>query len=143
MVNKVLLATDGSENATRAAKHTLEMARSNPFLKVTILYVRPTVDNLVRYHPFVNNQVINDEISEMAKNIVKRTRAMFEDEGLYVQSDIVFGEPGQAIAEYANDEEYGMIIMGTRGLSNLTGIILGSVSHQVLHFSKVPVLFVK
>lgn len=141
-VNKILLATDGSDNATRAAHYTLNMVKNNPLLKVTILNVRPGADILVRYNPF-DNQAISKEKCELSENITKRTRALFKNESFVVKSDVVFGEPGQTIAEYARDKGYDMIIMGTRGLSKLSGIILGSISHQVLRLSTVPVLFVK
>lgn len=143
MINTYLLATDGSDNALRAAKHAAEMMKGNPNAKVTVLYVRPRADEMIRFHPFVNAQIADDEINEVAQSAVKKTVAVFEAEGLTVKSDIIYGEPGSDIAEYAKDNGFGMIIMGTRGLSNLKGIIMGSVSHQILHFSDLPVLFVK
>lgn len=141
-VNKILLSTDGSDNAMRAASYTLNMVKNNPHLRVTVLNVRSGSDILVRYNPF-DNQAISKEKCELSESIIKHTRALFENEGFVVRSDIVFGEPGQTISEYARDKGYDMIIMGTRGLSKLSGIILGSISHQVLRHSTVPVLFVK
>lgn len=142
-IENYLVATDGSDNALRAAKHAAEMMKCNPNAKVTVLYVRPRAADMVVHHPFVNAQIADDEINQVAQSAVKKTVAVFEEALLKVNSVIITGEPGSDIAEYAKDNGFGIIIMGTRGLSNLRGIIMGSVSHQILHFSDVPVLFVK
>lgn len=79
----------------------------------------------------------------MAQNAVNRTKAVFDEAGLKVDTEIIEGEPGKAIASHAKQNGFGQIIMGTRGLSNLYGVIMGSVSHQVLHLAECPVLLVK
>lgn len=143
MVNKLLLPTDGSENALRAARHAVALMKKNPDMELTVLYVRSPAENLVRFEPWTNQQDIDNEMVKMARNALNRTKAVFEEAGLQVSDDLVEGDPGYAIADYARKKGFGQIIMGTRGLSNLSGIIMGSVGHQVLHFADVPVLFVK
>ena len=49
---------------------------------------------------------------------------------------------GVTIAETAESEQCDLIIMGSRGLSNLQGLIIGSTTNRVLHLAKCPVLVV-
>ncbi|MCL6638976.1 MAG: universal stress protein [Firmicutes bacterium] len=143
MVNKALLATDGSENALRAARQAAELMKSNPGLKVTALYVRTPASNLLKFEPWVLLQDIEKEMHKLAGRAIEKTVSLFQEQGLAVDSEIVAGEPGVAIADYAKKNGFGWIIMGTRGLSDLSGVIMGSVSHQVLHLTELPVLLVK
>lgn len=143
MVNQMLLATDGSENALRAAKHAVALMKKNRDIRITLLNVRSPGENLVRFQPWVSPQEIDAEMEKIAQNIVNRTKAVFDEADLKVDTRIVEGDPGKTIAAYAKENGFGQIIMGSRGLSDLSGIIMGSVSHQVLHFADCPVLLVK
>jgi universal stress protein family protein len=53
------------------------------------------------------------------------------------------GEPSAAILEKAREYKAGLIVMGSRGLGQIGGLILGSVSERVLHGAHVPVLIVR
>jgi nucleotide-binding universal stress UspA family protein len=143
LINKLLLATDGSDNALHAAEQAIELMKKNPELKVTALYVRSPSTNLLKFSPWVQLEDIDKEVEKIAARSIAKTLSLFEKEGLTADSATVMGEPGIEIAGYAKKNGYGWIVMGTRGMSDLSGIILGSVSHQVLHETKVPVLLVK
>lgn len=143
MINKLLLATDGSDNALRAAEQVIELMKKNPELKATALYVRSPSTNLLKFSPWVQLEDIDEEVKKIAERSIAKTLALFEKEGLTADSAIIHGEPGIEIAGYAKNNGFGWIVMGTRGMGDLTGIILGSVSHQVLHAAEVPVLLVK
>lgn len=53
------------------------------------------------------------------------------------------GDPTENIVGYANDHGVDMIIMGSRGLGNLGGLLLGSVSHKVMQLAHCPCLVVR
>jgi nucleotide-binding universal stress UspA family protein len=60
-----------------------------------------------------------------------------------VTSKLLIGKPGDMILREAALGEFDLIIIGNRGLSGLKELVLGSVSHQVVDQSKIPVLVVK
>ena len=62
---------------------------------------------------------------------------------LKVSSKCLDGRPGRKILERADDGNFDMIIMGSRGLGGMGGLLLGSVSRVVVHGAKVPVTVVK
>lgn len=56
---------------------------------------------------------------------------------------ICVGRPAEEILEQANKIKPGMIVLGTRGLTSMRGVVLGSVSHKVIHAANCPVLTIK
>ena len=57
--------------------------------------------------------------------------------------DTVFGHAARYIAEAADEHNVGVIVMGSRGRSDLAGLVLGSTAHKVIHLSDRPVLVVR
>lgn len=72
---------------------------------------------------------IGDEILGGAKS---RLLAQGAD---IIESVMPHGPPAQAILDYVKDHPVDLIVMGSRGLSNLEGLMLGSVSHKVSHLA--------
>lgn len=143
MINKILLATDGSENALRAAKQVADLMKLKSGLETTVLYARSSASKTVEYAPWVQVDEIEKQMEKFASRAIDKTAVVFTENGFTVEKKVVIGEPGTEIATYANKNGFDWIVMGRRGLSNLSGLILGSVSHQVLHYADCPVLLVK
>ena len=59
------------------------------------------------------------------------------------QSHLFVGEPAETIARYAKENTCDHIVIGTRGLSAVSGLLLGSVATKVIHLADMPVLLVK
>jgi nucleotide-binding universal stress UspA family protein len=55
---------------------------------------------------------------------------------------VVDARPAEALLQVARERDARMIVVGTHGEHPLTGAVLGSVPHKLLHLSKVPVLVV-
>ena len=58
------------------------------------------------------------------------------------QAVVVDARPAEALLQVASEQDARMIVVGTHGEHPLTGAVLGSVPHKLLHLSKVPVLVV-
>jgi nucleotide-binding universal stress UspA family protein len=57
--------------------------------------------------------------------------------------DTVFGHAAREIVQDAKDHDVGVIVMGSRGRSDLAGLVLGSTAHKVIHLTDRPVLVVR
>jgi nucleotide-binding universal stress UspA family protein len=143
---KTLLATDGSEGAERAAGYLRQLAEGlNSCEIVVVNVVRPLTHWLV---PSESGMMFSGELMaqmletarEDGKAIVSRFVGMFE--GCNVRGLLAEGDPATEIARVAIDEQADMVVMGSRGMSALQGLVLGSVTTRVLHLSDKPVLVV-
>ncbi|MBI5017715.1 MAG: universal stress protein, partial [Deltaproteobacteria bacterium] len=59
------------------------------------------------------------------------------------QTRVLTGDPATELCRVAADEGFDLIVMGSRGMSELAGLLLGSVSERVLHLAACPVAMVK
>ncbi len=139
MYMKILLAVDGSEHSLRAAKQALNIAGANPDAKITIVYVAD--------HANAKNDVLHSG-SSAELDLQRRKKLQPVEEAIASQNvkyrvEILHGTPGPAIVEYANEEKFDILVIGSRGLNSLQEMVLGSVSHKVVKRANCPVLIVK
>lgn len=139
MYNKILLAVDGSEHSKRAATEAVKIASINEQCKVTIAYV---VDFSKAKNEVLHAQN-NEELDVTRKKRLFPIEERLESNNIEFTIKILHGEPGPTIVEYANKENYDMVIIGSRGLNTLQEMVLGSVSHKVVKRAACPVLIVK
>ncbi|MFN3803717.1 MAG: universal stress protein [Pyrobaculum sp.] len=128
MYRRVLVAYDGSVYAKNAVKHAVVIAKSfGASLYVITVAIDPS-------------QVAVDTAKKIAKEAVDDIAS----QGLSVaEVAIRSGVPATEILNYAEEKEVDLIVMGSRGLSTLQRIVLGSVSQAVASRARVPVLIVK
>jgi len=77
-----------------------------------------------------------------ARAIAESASAMFKEAQVVCDVKVVEGSPGRVISEMAKDGEFDLVVMGSRGHSDMAGLLLGSVSHKVLQAIHCPVLIV-
>ena len=139
MFNNILLAVDGSEQATHAARVAGELARSLA-ADLTIVTVFDPVPNFLgetNLQSFVTDQRIRSEnVLHEALNEVGEVTAK-------LITEILEGPAAEAVLKVAEVRSNDLIIMGTRGLSRLAGALLGSQSQKVISNANCPVLLVK
>ncbi len=87
-------------------------------------------------------------LSVMAKGVGSAEEVLAEakdelPDGIDAESHVVVGMPPRKIVEFATENGHDLIIMGGRGLSPVTGFLLGSVSQEVMEAAKCAVLVVK
>jgi len=142
LFTKVLLAADGSGPSLRAAEYAVKLRRLNPGLKVTVLTVCPPMLPLGRGAVFAYAELIEAAEQYMAE-IGEKYKELLAGAGIKAEIRRAFGDPGETIVREAEEGGHDLILMGTRGVSNLAGFILGSVAHKVVNLARIPVLLVK
>ncbi len=140
---KVLVPVDGSENALRALRHVLatrDWYRDSPDIHLLNVQ-RRIASGAVRM--FVSQDVIHDYYREESENALKSAREVMAQAGVAFKGHVAVGEEAAEIARYAKDHACDLIVMGTRGMGRLGGLLLGSVATQVIHLAAVPVTLIK
>ena len=148
---KTLVPVDGSDNSLRAAAYVYRLAEAigNPeitFLNVVSPLFDEKDDSVRLYVPGEELQKIKaSRLAQARESILEKLRQVTESPGVSPPEEIttIEGEPATAIVEFAARGNFDLIVMGARGLSNLQGMLLGSVSQKVLTLAKCPVLVVK
>jgi nucleotide-binding universal stress UspA family protein len=139
MYKNIILATDGSDHAKRAAENAMHIAKCTEGSLVEIVFVVDSdkVKSDVLSH--WNSADLDGKRKERIREVEKLART-YE---VSYKVTILQGEPGSAIVEYANNTNADIIVIGSRGLSGLQQFVLGSVSHKVAKRANCPVLIVK
>lgn len=138
MYSKILLASDGSSHAFRAAESALKLV-SEP-TKITLLYI---IDPNKLPKSAGNKSFDEGFIREKREEKLQSTEELFIKNGVSYDVKIVEGDPEVEIIKYVNHYPHDVLIMGSRGLNTLQEMVLGSVSHKVMKMAKLPVLVVK
>jgi nucleotide-binding universal stress UspA family protein len=150
MIKRILVAVDGSEHALNAAAVAADLAMRFG-ADLTVLHVMPhsgtsIVPSGLEEYERIENIFISEKgvFEAAAKSIVERAaRRALEEGHIKVDEMIEVGPPAETIAEVANRLEADMVVLGSRGLSDLQGLLLGSVSHKVGYLAHCTVLTVK
>ena len=140
MFKKLLLAVDGSEHALHATKTVADLARSmnSEILRIVIAY-----DPVPPYLGEPNMQAaISARMKEAETVLQKAIDSVGEIPG-EVHTEILEGPPAEAILDVAKARKSDLIVMGSRGLGRLSGVLLGSQSQKVVQHAPCPVLIVR
>lgn len=163
---KVLLYSDGSHQAFSAAVYTATLLKNMPDMHLTVVQVHERdevstgkeyswidtwpVSPTSEWMKHVLDESDTETTSEYHK-ILTKTNEIFSKKGLNVNHQELYSNTSiseisdtvDVILDYANKNSFELIIMGTRGLSSLKGLIFGSLAHNVLNRSVIPVLLIK
>ena len=141
-MEKILVAVDGSKNADKALAKAKQIGTALNS-EITIIYVMEDI----MAHPYVHikdyDGSLNDAFREQGMKVLEAAMDDFKDYSGKVETLIERGNPGVRIVEVAEEGDYSLIIIGSRGLSAVSRAMLGSVSNKVVIRSKISVLIVK
>ena len=138
-IKKILLPVDESDHSIKAVQYATGFAQ---LVNAEILMLhchRPFPVALGE--PYF--QMALNKIMEKSNKILEPYRGLLNDTPVPFYDRILEGPPGQTILKVAEIENPDLIIMGSRGRTDLGGLVLGSVTHRVLHSSACPVLVVR
>ncbi|WP_273126396.1 universal stress protein [Metabacillus sp. HB246100] len=139
MFKKILLATDGSDHALRAAIKASDIAKLTSDAKITVVYV---IDGTQSKSDVLSTED-KEALYEKRQRKLRPTEEMLQEVGVLYEVKVLKGEPGPEIVHFANQEQYDLVVIGSRGLNALQEMVLGSVSHKVAKRVECPVMIVK
>ncbi len=136
--SKFLVPIDGSAKSFRALDAAIKLATKSD-TSITCIYVhevRPEYRSF--FNPRINTKIIKD-----AEIFLNRAKKKCKKHNINYADKILHGDPASRIVSFAKNHRFDLIVMGSRGKSKLSEILLGSVSNYVVHKSKIPVTIVK
>lgn len=140
MFNHILLGVDGSEHALRAARTAGDLARN---MKSKIIRVVVAFDPIPPYLGEPNLQAAITARMKEAETILKKALEAVGETPGEVHTEILEGSPAEAILDVAKTREVDLIVMGSRGIGRLKGLLIGSQSQKVVQHALCPVLIVR
>ena len=139
---RVLVPVDGSAPALHAVEYICQLHGAGLDLKVELSHVTaPLPDGLVA--DFVTKDMMDTYRSEQASAAQSAAVERLREAGVRFSTHAVSGRAAERIVELARALKCGRIVLGTRGLGSLAGLLLGSTSYQVIHLADVPVTLVR
>jgi nucleotide-binding universal stress UspA family protein len=152
MFTTILAATDGSDHARKAVRLAAELAALCRAKLVIVLAVpagEPSAE--LRRMAEVEGLVEPDAAADpnrvtraIVEHILDDAAAVAREQlGEAATTRLATGDPVRVILDAIEEEKADLVVMGTRGLSELKGLLLGSVSHKVAQLAPCPCLTVK
>ncbi|WP_342551192.1 universal stress protein [Paenibacillus sp. FSL R7-0652] len=142
MFDKVMVAIDKAEITNKLLDAAVEIAQ-NKHSQITLVKVsQDYVSNGMTYVPERFLEEIVDEMEKASLELLQHAKSKLKAEGINPETVHLKGDPAYEILKYARETEQQLIIIGSRGLIGVKGMMLGSVSHKVSQLSSCPVLIV-
>ena len=139
MIKRILAPVDGSEHSKKALELACDLAGKYG-ARLYLLHVSLTPaakHTLVLGGSTITVDASREEIVQAGHKVMESAKKIAAEHGCKdPKTDIVGGPAAQCILEHARENDVDMIVMGSRGLSDLKGLLLGSVSHKVSHLAE-------
>lgn len=147
MFEKILCCVDGSQNALRAAEAACALADKFGS-RLTFLTVSKELKPTEAVKRFLEIEHLSGEpqyvLDEYTEAIIEKAKDIAEKTGLRgVRTEVRTGNPARGIVEFAEHNKIDCIVMGARGVGDLSDLLLGSVSHKVSNMAKCTVITVR
>ena len=148
MISKILVPTDGSETARKAARYAIDLAAQ---LKCSIIALS-VIDNrslVAQTIPSRENrrniiEPVEDYLREAAEEYAGEIKEICDENGVQSETVIAAGHPSEEITKEAERSHADLIVIGSHGISALAAAFLGSVAYNIIHKeTKIPVLVVR
>jgi universal stress protein A len=148
MISKILVPTDGSKTAQKAARYGVDLAKQ---LKASVIVL-----SVIDQRSFIGQTVsaaqtarhviepIEDYLQEAAEGYAGEIKKLCDKNGVQSKTAIAKGHPVEEIVKEAKNSKVDLIVMGSHGRSALAAAVLGSVAYGVMHKdTKIPALVVR
>lgn len=142
-MERIVIATDGSESAHEAIELGLELAAEQS-AEAIFVHVVPEVDVMpasgfgMAIPPAVPREPTDDDRAPLEAAL-----ELAAEEGIDARTELLAGNPAAEIVAYADTVDADLIVVGSRGHGRIASALIGSVSRGVLSESKRPVLIVR
>ncbi|AXR79418.1 universal stress protein [Natrarchaeobaculum sulfurireducens] len=136
----VLVPLDDSEPARAALEHAVE---EQPDAQITAVHVIDPSTAVYGEGGIYAYDALIESRREAAKTLLEDAEALAADHGVDLETETVVGQAAREIVEYTDENDVDRIIIGSRGRSGASRVLLGSVAENVARRAPVPVTIVR
>ena len=140
---KILLPVDGSESAAGATQKlivTIGWYKEPP--SIDLLAVHPAVPRYPNMGTVVSEGMLESYYRDECEGMLAASKKALDAAGIKYTAHTRVGPIAETIVEQATQSGSDMIFMGTRGMTALSNMALGSVATRVLHLAHIPVVLI-
>lgn len=141
-MDKILVAVDGSENAALAASWASKLANQTGG-SLTLLHAHDMTATETMGLANLSKEEIDEIKERQAAEAFDKARSVMGEVGAGADSIVAVGDPADEIILAAKTRGYDHIVMGSRGLSPVKELLLGSVSDRVAREAHCPVTIIR
>lgn len=144
-MKRILVPTDGSSRAERAAEYAIGMAKEGG-ASLVILYVLDEASPAFAFEiesgitPDVRE--LSDSLKKTAQTFVDKLKEQADTAGVGAETRVITGHPAEEIVAEVGRAGADHIVMGSHGRRAFAAAVIGSVTLNVIHGSRVPVTVV-
>lgn len=139
MYQRIVAAVDGSDNSIRAAKQALTLAETFGSV-LWLVHAYPHTSDLLGYPEF--DRLVSRR-KRAGQKVLDQVRQALGDARVEIIEDLLEAPEAEAILNVAASQRADLIVLGTRGLGSIEGLLFGSVSRKVVHHAPCSVLVVR
>lgn len=138
-MNTIVVGVDGSESANDALRWAVDQARLTGGTVEAVYAWDPGALVSLGMPPLVDWALLREAAEARPREIVRE--AVGKESGVRILAKVVAGNPAEALVE--RSEHADLLVVGSRGLGGLKGMLLGSVGHHCAAHSHCPVVIVR
>jgi nucleotide-binding universal stress UspA family protein len=139
---KLLIATDGSDDALRAVRHVADLAAHRVTVEAVVCNVQTPV-MAGEIGPVASVEIAERRRTLAATSAFAAALAVLREAGIHAVAHEATGDPAKEIVAAADAYACDGIVMGRRGLGRFASLVGSSVSSEVVRKAHVPVTLVK
>jgi nucleotide-binding universal stress UspA family protein len=140
---KLLVPVDGSDASLRAVKFAISIARMAPPSEILLITVQNSGTLGLGELGLVSPAVFQKLALSAGAKALRKAIALCKAAKLKFSADVETGPIAETTIRFARQKRADQIVMGTRGLGGVRGLLLGSIATQIVHLATVPVTLVK
>lgn len=142
-MKNILVPVDGSDASLRALQAAINMIQQqnqNSVLHVLNVQAPVISHNAAR---FFSADVLKNYYEEEGQTALEKAHTLLKNSDIKYHTHVQIGHIADEVKNYLTEHGCDHIVMGTRGLSAMPGLLLGSVATKILHTVDVPITLIK
>jgi nucleotide-binding universal stress UspA family protein len=139
-ITNILVPVDGSSFSVHAVECAIDLAKVSG-ARVCAVNCYELLDASLEVSGVFAKEVTKS-VEDQSNKVLEKAAQQLQEAGVDFTTKSILGSPGKVLPDLARSKEFDLIIMGSHGHSNITGLFLGSVTHKVLNTIYCPVMVV-